>query len=192
MKLQRIIQFFCGLLLLALGNGCVTKALWQNDNLEAWNEPASEPNVQLFDGKPKRDLLVVYDEYGERRGTIQTRAYWLNENQYLVVQHRTPHFVSTNSISGLTAVPIILASTNQNNLPSACYASLEANHQSFTLYLHDGQVGSHELPLYKDGKGKAAKIFLTPPAVTADLTIVGAFIGYLYLEGQSSGYNASY
>ena len=166
---------------LLVGNGCVTKHLWETNDLEAWNQPAANPNLHLFQAKSENDLLVVYDEYGERRDAIHTHAYWLNENQRLIEQRSMPHFVSTNSISRLTAVPVLLATTDQALLPTPPYAIVETNGQAFTLYSVGGSVSPHDLPVYNDGKGKIEKFVITPLATGADLTIVGGFVGYLYL-----------
>jgi hypothetical protein len=194
MRIQRIVPLAFGLILLTLGNGCVTKALWQNDNLEAWNQPATEPALRLYNAKSKGDVLVVYDEYCERNGATHTRAYWLNENQKLEGNRHTPHFIRTNSQISLIPMPVLLASTNQTEWPPAPYAVLETNRQSFTLHFASGQSVPHDLPYYNDGQGKMEKCFFTPAAVTADLTIVGAVLGYIYLESQTSiySYNPSY
>jgi hypothetical protein len=192
MNLARHIQCLSLLAMcLVLGNGCVTKHLWESGDLEAWNQPAANPNLHIFQATPGNDLLVVYDEYGERRDAARTRAYWLNENQKLTDQHRMPHFVSTNSISCLTAVPVLLAATNQTQMPTPPYAMVETNGQSFTLYSDSGTASQHDLPVYNDGKGKVEKFVLTPLATGADLTIVGGVIGYFCLEGLASSH-ASY
>lgn len=172
------------LLLLTLGSGCATNALWSNGNLEAIKEPASNINLRLFDAKRQNDLLVVYDEYSERNDGIHTRAYWLHENETLVNQRRAPHFANTNLMRNLPSVPVFDLTPDKTNSTSAFYAVVETNQQSFTLYSDSGKVGSHALPFYNDGKGKVEKIALTPVAVTADLTIVG---GYLFLWSWSAG-----
>jgi len=168
-----------------LATGCTTASLWKDNDLDAWNEPAYEPHVHLFSAPSTNDLLVVYNEYHERNEKSLTRAYWLNENQKRIEKRHTPHFVSTNLASSLSPVPVLLSSTNEINLPTPC-ALLETNGQSFTFYSATGEKTRHDLPIYKDGKGKTEKILLTPLAVTADITIVGgviAFIvGYAYVE----------
>ena len=192
MKTKHSIRFLLGLFLIILSNGCVTKALWNNPNLEAWNEPASNSGLRLFDAKPGHDVLVVYDEYSERSGLTHTRAYWLNENQKLVAHGHAPHFVSTNSLVSLIPVPVFLATTDQTNSLAIPYALVETNWQSFTLYSETGPKGPLDLPVYNDGKGKVEKFFITPAAVTADLTIVGAILGYCYLCSQGTDYNPAY
>jgi hypothetical protein len=185
MKTKYIAQFAFGLFLLMLGNGCVTHALWDNDKMEAWNEPAPNPNLRIFASKPRGDMLVVYDETLGRKGVTHTRAFWLNENENLLEQRHAPHFINTNSISSLTPIPVIPLTTNYMECPPPPYAQLEFNQSSFTLVLDDhNQAGPYTLPTYNDGKGKVEKIALTPLAHIADATIIA---GYVYLMSLSQG-----
>lgn len=173
--------------LLLFGSGCVTKALWTNGNLEAWNEPTDDANLRLFEGTGRKDLLVVYDEYCERTDVTHTRAFWLNANEKRLEQRRMPDFVSPNSALHLSAIPVFDALPKREEPPPEFfYALLNTNEQSFALYSNSTQIGSYNLPEYDDGRGKVEKAALTPIAVTADLTIVGGFIGYLWLEGMAS------
>ena len=191
MKLQPIIPLVFGLCLLTLGNGCVTKALWQSGDLEAWKQPDANSNLRLFAAKQPGDILVVYNEYNERSGATRTRAYWLIQNQKILKDGHAPHFVKPENAAGCATIPVFLASTNEIDLPPA-FALLAANSRSFTLHSPDGAVGSYDLPYYNDGKGKYEKFALTPLATAADITIVGAILGYFYAEGQTSGYNSAY
>jgi hypothetical protein len=172
------------LLLLTLGSGCATRALWNNENLEAVKEPANSINLHLFDAKQKNDLLVVYDEYSERSDKICTRAYWLNENESRVNQRRAPHFTSTSLTGNLPSVPVFYEpASSETNLTQALYAVVATNEQSFTLFSGKHEIGSHDLPFYNDGAGRIEKTALTPITLTADLTIIGGYIGVWYLYG---------
>jgi hypothetical protein len=175
------------LLLPVFGSGCVTQALWNNGNLEAVKEPANNVDLRLFDAKRQNDLLVVYDEYSERNDAIHTRAYWLNENQARVGQRRAPHFTNTNLMSNLPSVPVFYSTPGETNSALTLYAVVETNKQSFTLYSSNGKIGLHDLPFYNDGRGRIEKIALTPVSVTADLTIIGGYIGCLYIYGMGNG-----
>jgi len=191
MKFRRVARLL-PLLLLIFGSGCATKALWNNGNLEDCREPANPLNLHLFDAKQKNDLLVVYDEYSERSDKIRTRAYWLNENQARVDQRRAPHFVNTNLLRDLPVVPVFYSTSSETNSALTLYAVVATNQQSFMLYSGNHEIGSHDLPFYNDGKGRVEKIALTPVAVTADLTIVGGYLGVLYLyELGESGYSVT-
>jgi hypothetical protein len=172
------------LLLPLLTGGCATNALWNKTQLDAWNEPADNPRLQLFDASRKRDFLVVYDEYSERHDSIRTRAYFLNQNEERVEQGRKPHFVSTRLSRELTPIPVWQTSPpTSTNFPPAVYAFISTNKQSFTIYSNE-QKSNHDLPVYNDGWGQTDRIALTPVVVVADLTIVG---GFLFLEFWSEG-----
>ena len=189
MRFQSAIAFVLGLFLLTLGNGCATKALWQNGALEAWKQPDTHPNLRLFAAKQPNDILVIYDEYSERSDAVHTRAYWLNQNQQLIDDRHAPHFVDPNHAVGCAAIPVF---TSMNETPlSAPYAILATNSQSFTLHLPDGSMASHDLPYYNDQKGKAEKLAFTPIATAADITIVGGVLGYWWLQGTAQS-GASY
>ena len=182
-------NFFRVLLLIfpvLMGGGCATHALWNKTSLDAFNQPADEPHLQLFEWPPQSDLLAVYNEYSERSDAIRTRAYFVGQNQKRVEQRRRPRFVSIKRLHDLTPVPVCITT----NSPPAFFALLATNHQSFTLYSGAHSVGSHELPVYNDGKARLARIALTPVAVAADLTIVGGVVGYWVLVGLAeSGYS---
>lgn len=146
MKTQPQIPFVFALFLLTIGNGCATKALWQNGNLEAWKQPATNPTLRLFAAKQSNDILVVYDEYSERNDATHTRAYWLIENQKLIDDRHAPHFVNPNLAADCSAIPVFPVSSNEMNLPAPPYALLATNSQSFTLHL-PGSVESYNAVL---------------------------------------------
>ncbi|HEU6449072.1 MAG TPA: hypothetical protein VFV23_11605 [Verrucomicrobiae bacterium] len=81
MKIEQAIRFMPLLLILIFQSGCMTHALWTNGDLDSFNDPAQNPNLHLFAASQRKDFLVVYDEFSERHSKIQTRAYWLNENE---------------------------------------------------------------------------------------------------------------
>jgi hypothetical protein len=173
-------------ILLVLAGGCATKALWDNGRLDALKEPADKLNLRLFEATTQSNFLVVYNEYSERSGAVHTRAFWLKENQNLLAQGRTPRFTRPDATGNLTPVPVyydpIPAGTT---LPAGLCAVVATNKQTFTFFHAGRALASHDLPIYDDGKGKAERIALTPIAVTADLTVVGGVLGYVYLESLS-------
>lgn len=172
------------LLLPLLNGGCVTHALWTNGYLDDVNEPDISASPQLFEAKSHQDLLVVYREHSERSDQTRPRAYWLNQNEKRVAQNRQPYFVGTNQMRGLLPVTILPAPVAPGtNLPPSFYAVIQTNRQSFTLYAGESKIGSHDLPVYNDGKGKYERLALTPLAVTADLIIIGCVVGCIYLGG---------
>ena len=166
-------------LLLLAESGCVTKLLWQNDAFEAYNEPAAQANLRLYVGASlTTNLLVVYTEASERRGKFRTRAYWLDDNVARVMKHQRPHFARLNAGHGLEAVPVFQEAPPAGaSFPHGLSAVMVSNQPSFTLYWSNRAIGTFELPSYSDGKGMIEKIALTPLAVAADSTIVGAVAG---------------
>jgi hypothetical protein len=176
----KYVALFSPLLLGLAGGGCMTSALWENDDWEAWKQPADKPHLQLFEGDPQTNLLVFYDEYSERNNGIHTRAYWLKENQTKVDEHVRPHFASFSAKNHLPSVPIYYDPIPAGmTLPPGLCAVVATNQQSFTLYVDNRVIGSRLLPIYNDGKGRTEKIALTPLAVTADASIVGPAIAGL-------------
>jgi len=185
----KVIALFSPLLLVLAGGGCATQALWDNDRLEACKEPADKINLRLFEG-PQTNVLVVYDEGSERNNSIHTRAYWLAENQTFVEQHKRPDFAAFNPKEHWPSIPVYYHPIpSQVTFPAGLFAVVATDKHSFTLYRDKQAVGSHELPIYNDGKGRIEKIALTPLAVTADISIVGGLIAYLYVEGNSDRVN---
>lgn len=159
-----------------LTGGCATNALWNKAQLDAWNEPAANSKLQLFDASQQKDFLVVYEEYSERHDSTRTRAYFLNQNEMRVEQGRKPHFVSAQLSRELLTIPVWetlpLANTT---FPPTVYAVISTNKQSFTIYSNE-QGTNHDLPVYNDGWGRTDRIALTPVAVVTDLTIIGGYL----------------
>ncbi len=181
-------QLFTILLLLPLlTGGCMTHGLWNKAQLDDWNEPADNPMLQLFGASQQKDVLVVYDEHSERQDSTCTRAYFLNQSEQRVEQGRKPHFVSAQLSRELPLIPVLQTLPVANiNFAAPVYAIISTNKQSFTIYL-SGQGTNHDLPVYNDGWGRIDRIALTPIAVTADLTIIGGYLGCLWLYAGGPG-----
>jgi hypothetical protein len=146
----------------------------------------------LYDAGHKKDILVVYDEYSERHDSIHTRAYFLNRNQKDVAQGQKPHFVNARLSYKLPPVPIFQTLPEANtNGSQTIYAVISTNQQSFTIYSGNKKT-NYSLAVYNDGRAQIYRVALTPFAVTADLTIVGGFLGcmFIYALGES-GYSAT-
>jgi hypothetical protein len=179
------------LLLLVLESGC-TYALWTNDNLVAYKEPAQSPDLHLFQSTQRADYLVVYNEHSERTDAIHSRAYWLNKNQSRVENRKAPVFARRNVARRLNlgAVPVFYSIPN-GGLASGIYAVCDTNQESFTLFSGKREIGSYEFPVYSDHWGNVEKVALTPVAVTADATVAGGVVALYYAyskayEGESS------
>src|SRR5476649_1147032 len=182
MKIKCVVKIL-PLLLLAFGSGCATHALWTTANLDAYKEPVATSNLRLFDAKKENDLLVVYNEYSERNDTVSIRAYLLNQSEERIKQNKRPYFVSVKLTNSLPSIPVFHAPVESSTTFSqTLYAITSTNNQSFMLYSGNHEIGSHDLPVYNDGKGNIERAALTPVSVVADITIFGGFIGYWYLE----------
>ncbi len=180
------------LLLPFLAGGCATNALWNKTQLDEWNEPADNANLRLFDARCNNDFLAVYEEYSERHDSIQTRAYFLNQNQKGVAQGQKPHFVNACLSHKLPPVQIFqtLPESITNCSQTIC-AVISTNRQFFTIYSGNEKT-NYSLAVYNDGRGQIYRMALTPVAVTADLTIVGGFLGYWFICGLAeSGYSTT-
>ena len=182
---SHLLQSLLLLVPLVFGSGCATHALLTEVSLDAWNEPAAQPNLRLYRAERKNDVLVVYDEYRERLDTIRTRAYLLDRNLPQVQSRERPQFVRTNLLKALPPVPILQPSILQDT-PSAekFYAIAPSEGTGFRLFLASQEVSSNELPVYNDGLGKVARVALTPISVLADVTIIG---GFIFLWAWSAG-----
>ena len=182
LKLIRFATF--GLAVLA-ASGCATKQLWERGSVSAFNEPAPEPRLRLYQVPPRQDVLVVYEEFSERKAKVRTRAYFLKESTPLIEHGRRPHFVDAASARKLE--PLSAERVDNKRIrptqPGLC-AMVITNDRNFTLWLDGQSVSDHELPVYDDGSGRVKQVLLTPVTVVADLTIVG---GCLFLLAWSSG-----
>jgi hypothetical protein len=180
--------------LLIFSSGCATHALWTKTTLDAFNEPADDARLRVFDAERKKDWLVVYDEHSERNDSTRTRAYFLNQNQKRIEQRRRPDFVSTNSMRGLKPVPVfrVMNAPKINSSPSF-YVLAETNNLSLVLYDGTKQLGSYALPVYNDGEASVVRTALTPVTAVADVTIVGGVLGYWFICGLAqSGYSTTF
>jgi len=173
------------LLLLLLQSGC-TYALWTNDNLVAYKEPAQNPDLHLFESTRQKDFLVVYDEHSERTDAIHKRAYWLNRNQTRVERQKAPIFARRNQARHLNAVPVFYSMPNVG-LVKGVYAICDTNQETFTLYSGNREIGPYDFPVYHDHWGNVEKAALTPVAVTADVTVAGGIVAiyYAYIKAGS-------
>ena len=157
MRRQVWLLLLCGLPLV-LASGCATRAVWGNDQLEAWNEPAAIPNVQLYAVPARNDFLVVYSEHSERHEKIRTRAYFLNESEPRLQAKNAPRFVDPRLVAGCPAVPVYDQTSPgiKTVAPGTTCAVMETNGIAFQLYrrgLAGGLPEKHWLPIYKTGWG---------------------------------------
>lgn len=156
-------------------NGCITKQLWEQ---KAFCEPASPPNLELSFDRQRKDVLVQYDEISERSYKTRHRAYFLYENLKRLENRHRPRFVSPVP----SLIPLQILAPEQSSgvyLDQELYAISATNSTSFALYSNGRELGSYELPVYRDGVQLAGQIALTPLTVTADVVIVGTVVGVI-------------
>ena len=163
----------------------------EQTQLDEWNEPADNANLRLFDARCNNDFLPSMNE-SERHDSIHTRAYFLNQNQKDVAQGQKPHFVNARLSHKLPPVPIFqtLPESNTNCSQTIC-AVISTNQQFFTIYSGNEKT-NYSLAVYNDGRAHIYRMALTPVAVTADLTIVGGFLGCWFIYALAeSGYSTT-
>jgi hypothetical protein len=173
------------LLLPLLASGCFTHHLWTDSQLDSWNEPAPALGLQLFRDAPRNRVLVVYQEYSERREKTRLRAYFVDENQPPATNDVAPRFVNPDLSRGLA--PVAIFSALPPKLPDSFFAVADTNAPGFTLFSGNLKNGPYPLPVYDDGTGRLKRIALTPVAATIDLTIAGGCLGILWLYAEAPG-----
>ncbi len=177
------------LLLPLLTSGCVTHKLWTESKLDEWDEPAASPNLHLFRDDNRDDFLVVYDEYSDRHYTTKARAFFLNQNQKPLRQHRRPDFANINCSHRLKPMPVSSPDADQSTRP--VFWVTTTNGGNFAIYHGSRDLGSYSLPFYNDGDGRMERIAWTPLTVTADLTIIGGVVVIICWDGLAqSNYSA--
>jgi hypothetical protein len=170
--------------------GCATRAVWQAE-FDDWNEPYANANLRLYDARPRHDFLVVYDEHSGRHETIRTRAYYLDQSQPRILARHAPEFVKPSKASSYPPVPVYDQPGMRPNPPALLYAVRGTNALDFAIYSWETsalprKLGDYELPIYNDGVGKYERAALTPPAVVADVAIVGGIVFWYYRAGGVS------
>jgi hypothetical protein len=171
-----------------LWTGC-TAMLWNKSTFSTYYHPAEPANLQLYYSDARKDLLVQYDESREREKKVQRRSYWLEPNLTLANNGQRPQFINSVSLDGLTPVP--LTATQPVSPPTGfkgLYVVCQTHDPRFTLYSGTNELHTCTLPIYHANQQVAVKVLLTPPALVADATLVGGFIG-LWLAANSNSDN---
>jgi hypothetical protein len=96
-----------------------------------------------------------------------------------IVKFRT--FVSLERKQGLAAIPVPQSPpASDGSLLAGLYAIASTNGNGFTLYSASKELGSYELPVYRDASGRTKQVLLTPLTVTADVTIIGGLLAVYF------------
>ncbi len=161
-----------------LVSGCATSAVWQAGQFARYHDPASPPNLRISYSPAAKDYLVEYTEIRESDGATARRAYWLESD----AGRKKPHFVPGAKIHGLEPVLVFNSPPSNAFQPAESrYAVSSTNGLYFTLYQGGTKIGMYDLPDYADSSGRVKQVLLTPPAVLADVTIVGGVVAWFSL-----------
>lgn len=166
----------------------LTYRLWNNGELRRYYEPATNPRLQLFEDRQRRDVLAVYDEAHETRSAIRRRAYYVMQNREQIDARRKPRFVNSERARSLPQVSLDCAGPAAPPENPPLHAVISSNGQQFTLSA-DFPQGTHQLPVYQDRSGTAARVLLSPFAVAGDVVMVGVVASVLAAYVYAGGYN---
>src|SRR5437899_6906912 len=146
---------------LPLLTGC-TAVLWERSTFSTYYHAANPANLQVYYSDERKDLLVQYDEAGNKEKTVCTRYYWLQPNLKLTEQGRKPNFapppVSLDDKQLLPQTPIAF-----NPAPpglKGLYLVCRPDDIRFEVYSGTNQLKSCILPDYDGGQKTALKVLL--------------------------------
>jgi hypothetical protein len=176
---------------LLLATGCqtvedysLTYRVWDNDSWCKFSDPATNPNLGLFETTNHADALVLYDAFSEKHSRVERHAYYLHLSQARVAAGPKLELVNPSAADGMKPIPVLTTQgvlTNQRSgLPE--YAVVTKNGRGFTLYRPMEPESAFDLPVYPETSGTATRIVLTPFAVAGDTVMVGAVavvVGFL-------------
>ena len=167
-------------------SGCATSSLWEGGRFARFHEPGTPPNLQLFHSGQQEAVLVQYNETREGDDSVRRRAYWLEPGSEPARNPHKPSFVSVKTARRLSPIPVVDSLDAAPFAHAGLYAVVATNGVDFSLRSGERNIGSYELPVYEDASGRMKQLLLTPPAVAADLTIIGGIIAaYCWPAGYS-------
>jgi hypothetical protein len=184
MNLGRIARSAWLVALPLLLDGCVTQKLWQEP---AFNEPAPSPNMRLFQAGKRGDVLVEYDESCGRNYTIRRRAYLLYEHTEHAASRCKPRFVNSARTNGLRAIPVVSQPETASGVSTGALWAATSAGGTFTLFSGSRELGSYDLPLYRDRWDSAEKALITPLTVVADAAIAATIVGIYWMAIGAPG-----
>jgi hypothetical protein len=166
------ISVFCGCA--NVDHWTLTGALWDNESLALYREPAIPPHLRLYD--QKSDVVVTYYETSDSSDRRTHRAYNLKSNDERIRQQQKPRFLNTTPESG-PEIPQLPATSNDH--PGSLYVIVSNDEKTFTLVRDGKSEGPYELPVYSLTSGTPAKIALTPVTLIGDTIIYASVIGII-------------
>ncbi len=167
-----------GFTLQGLLSGCTTGALWEEGTFARYHEPTEPPEMRLYFSPQRKDVLVEYLDEREDEKSTQWRAFWLYHNVERVRARSRPHFEPLATGKDLRVIPVY--ATPEAAAPArerpGMYAVLTGNKHEFILLSGDRELGTFELPVYRDASGRVKQVLLTPPALVADTAIIAGVL----------------
>jgi hypothetical protein len=151
-----------------------------------YNQPASPPNLHLFNSPQNQDVLVLYDEASEGVGPARERAYWLRQNTERIEKGHKPRFASLGRTTGLASVPVVAAPPGAPPLSAGeLYAVISPDGCGFTLYAkgapttegaEDKELGTFKLPIYRPPSSRVVQTLVTPVALVVGVAVVAGVV----------------
>lgn len=172
--------------LMLLATGCVTHKVWSGANQSVLCEPATPPNLALFDATDRRDVLVHYDAVNRKDQRAVRRAYFVKPNVTRIAAGKKPRFVDPTLASRMVAIPLragVSGDTNSLTAPGV-YAVVNAEGCVFTLHRPAAAPEAHRLPTFAVPSGLGGRVALTPLSMAADAALIGSALLYLGYGGD--------
>src|ERR1043165_6619406 len=102
---MRLLRFASLVALLLSCGGWAAGHLWQESRLASFNEPARDPQLEVFEVPLRNDFLAVYTEL-RANDQLRRRAYFLCDNKTRTDAARKPQFVQAGNLPSLKKVTI--------------------------------------------------------------------------------------
>jgi hypothetical protein len=155
-------------------SGCATSAVWSGADQSVSFAPAPNPDLALFDAPGRCDVLVQYNALKPRNQRIERHAYFLRPNRERIAAGKKPQFVSPKVATGLMPIPMFASPVGAQD--ASVYGVAGDDGQQFTIYRGGTAPENCRLPVYADHSDLGMRVALTPFAVAADATVLGAWL----------------
>jgi len=151
--------------------------------------PSPDPKFGL--SQTPHGILAQYDASYQSDGKQRRFAYYVEPNFERVAKGKKPVFVDPAKAGPRIVIPVLSSPVVGEKQPEL-YAVYSSSLSAFSLYCRGQEVlGPCNLPVFKDRRQAAAQYALTPLAVTADASVVGAaagvVVGSVWALGHSQG-----
>jgi hypothetical protein len=155
-------------------SGCATHELWDQETFAKAHYPASPADLRLQYSTERKDILVEYLDHRQDSVSNTRRRYWLYRN----LEHQQhPKFVSPQPAIQMMEVPVY-----QQRKPAKdpkrpeLYAVLLAEGGQFQLFSDEQDLGTFELPSWRDADTRVKQVLLTPFALVFDGVVIAVVV----------------